>query len=102
MPELDDLTVGGLIMGTGIETSSHKYGLYQHTCVALELVLSTGELVRCSKSENQDLFYSAFWSHGTLGFLVSADIKIIPAKKYVQVCFVCIDNNPMYCFRDPL
>ena len=29
LPELDDLTVGGLIMGTGIETSSHKHGLFQ-------------------------------------------------------------------------
>ncbi len=29
VPELDDLTVGGLVMGTGIETSSHKYGLFQ-------------------------------------------------------------------------
>lgn len=27
--ELDDLTVGGLVMGTGIETSSHNYGLFQ-------------------------------------------------------------------------
>ena len=32
VPELDDLTVGGLVMGTGIETSSHKFGLFQHIC----------------------------------------------------------------------
>ena len=32
VPELDDLTVGGLVMGTGIETSSHIYGLFQHIC----------------------------------------------------------------------
>ena len=31
LPELDDLTVGGLVMGTGIETSSHIYGLFQVT-----------------------------------------------------------------------
>lgn len=40
---------GGLIMGVGIETSSHKYGLMQHICEAFELVLSDGSLVRCSK-----------------------------------------------------
>ena len=28
VPELDSLTVGGLIMGFGVETSSHKYGYY--------------------------------------------------------------------------
>ncbi len=36
-------------MGVGIETSSHKFGLFQHTCVAYELVMADGSLVRCSK-----------------------------------------------------
>jgi len=40
LPELDDLTVGGLVMGTGIETSSHKYGLFQHICKSYELVMA--------------------------------------------------------------
>ena len=39
VPELDDLTVGGLVMGTGIETSSHKFGLFQHICTSFEVTL---------------------------------------------------------------
>lgn len=39
---------GGLIMGTGIESSSHKYGLFQHVCTAYELVLADGSFVRCT------------------------------------------------------
>ncbi len=85
VPELDDLTVGGLIMGFGVETSSHKYGLFQFTCEAFEIVTSEGKLLRCTKEENSDLFYMIPWSHGTLGFLVAADLRIIPAKKYVRV-----------------
>jgi delta24-sterol reductase len=42
VPELDDLTVGGLVAGVGIETSSHKYGLFQHICVSFEVVLADG------------------------------------------------------------
>ncbi|XP_064445140.1 delta(24)-sterol reductase isoform X2 [Mirounga angustirostris] len=87
LPELDDLTVGGLIMGTGIESSSHKYGLFQHICTAYELVLADGSFVRCTPSENSDLFYAVPWSCGTLGFLVAAEIRIIPAKKYVRLRF---------------
>uniref|UniRef100_A0A673N5V3 Delta(24)-sterol reductase n=1 Tax=Sinocyclocheilus rhinocerous TaxID=307959 RepID=A0A673N5V3_9TELE len=49
LPELDDLTVGGLVMGTGIESSSNIYGLFQHICVAFELVLADGSLVRCTE-----------------------------------------------------
>ncbi|XP_041358605.1 delta(24)-sterol reductase-like [Gigantopelta aegis] len=85
LPELDDLTVGGLIMGVGIETSSHKYGLFQHTCEEFELVVADGDVIKCSKTENPDLFYSVPWSYGTLGFLVSAEIKIVPAKQFVKI-----------------
>jgi len=87
VPELDDLTVGGLVCGVGIETSSHKYGLFQHTCEAFEIVLADGSHVRCSKKENTDLFYAIPWSHGCLGFLVAAEIRIIPAKQYVKVTY---------------
>jgi len=85
VPELDDLTVGGLIMGFGIESSSHKDGLFQSICVSFDLVTSDGQLVRCSPTENPNLYYLIPWSHGTLGFLVAAELKIIPAKKYIRV-----------------
>jgi len=92
LPELDVLTVGGLIMGVGIETSSHKHGLFQHTCVSYDIILADGELVHCSKDENADLFYQIPWSHGTLGFLVAAEIKIIPAKEYVKVQYTPVND----------
>ena len=41
LPELDDLTVGGLVMGTGIETSSHIYGLFQVRKITVILVWSS-------------------------------------------------------------
>ncbi len=88
VPELDSLTVGGLINGFGIESSSHKYGLFQHICVSFEIVTADGELKKCSKKENQDLYYAVPWSHGSLGFLVGAEIRIIPAKKYVHLTYI--------------
>ena len=85
VPELDDLTVGGLVMGFGVETSSHKYGLFQFVCASFDLVGAEGKLLHCTAEENADLFYSIPWSHGTLGFLVAAELRIIPAKKYVKL-----------------
>lgn len=93
VPELDGLTVGGLLMGFGVETSSHKYGLFQHICEAFEIVTAEGKLLRCSASENPELYYLLPWSHGTLGFLVAAELKIIPAKAYVRVHY-----QPVYTF----
>jgi hypothetical protein len=37
------------------------------------------------QAENPDLYYAVPWSYGTLGFLVSAEIKIIPSKKYIKM-----------------
>ncbi|KAG0461909.1 hypothetical protein HPP92_020385 [Vanilla planifolia] len=86
--ELDDLTVGGLINGYGIEGSSHIYGLFSDTVVALEVVLADGRVVRATKdNEFSDLFYAIPWSQGTIGFLVSAEIKLIPVKEYMKLTY---------------
>jgi len=87
VPELDDLTVGGLINGFGVETSSHKFGLFQHICVSFEIALPGGRVETCSPTENPDLFYAVPWSHGTIGFLLSAELRIVPSKKYVKVTY---------------
>ncbi len=47
----------------------------QHICVSYELVMADGSVVKCSESENTDLFYSVPWSYGTLGFLVTISYK---------------------------
>lgn len=99
LPELDDLTVGGLVMGTGIESSSHIYGLFQHICVAYELVLADGSLVRCTEEENPDLFHAVPWSCGTLGFLVAAEIKIVPAKPWVKLRYEPVRGLDNICRR---
>ncbi|MDF1582019.1 MAG: FAD-binding oxidoreductase [Methyloprofundus sp.] len=93
VPELDALTVGGLINGFGIESSSHKYGLFQAICESLEIITADGKLVKCSKEENSELFYAIPWSYGSLGFLVCAEIKIVPSKDYVHISYIPYKNK---------
>lgn len=50
-----------------------------------------------SQSENSDLFYAVPWSCGTLGFLVAAEIRIIPAKKYVKLRFEPVRGLEAIC-----
>ncbi|XVF43409.1 hypothetical protein PTKIN_Ptkin02bG0037800 [Pterospermum kingtungense] len=92
--ELDDLTVGGLINGYGIEGSSHIYGLFSDTVVAYEIVLADGSVVRATKdNEYSDLFYAIPWSQGTLGLLVAAEIKLIPIKEYMRLTYTPVVGN---------
>ena len=89
LPEMDDLTVGGLYMGVGIETSSHKFGLFNDSVVSAEVVLASGEVVTCGRNgPNKDLFDALPWSYGTLGFLASVTIEIVPCKPYVAVKYI--------------
>ncbi|XP_035716483.1 delta(24)-sterol reductase-like [Folsomia candida] len=92
VPELKFLTVGGLICGAGLETSSHKYGFFHNTCTSYEVVLSSGEVVKCSKDENSDMFYAIPGSYGTLGFLTAATIKIMKAEKYVKLSYIPVNS----------
>ena len=47
--------------------------------------------------ENSDLFYAVPWSCGTLGFLVAAEIRIIPAKKYIKLRFEPVHGLEAIC-----
>ena len=83
--EMDDLTVGGLCMGVGIEASSHIYGFLFETITEFELVLANGDVVKATENEHKELFRSLPWSHGTLGFLVGVTLKIVKIEPYVTL-----------------
>jgi Delta24-sterol reductase len=87
VPELDDLTAGGLLLGYGIEASSHIYGLFSDTVKSAEVVLADGRVVRASPNENRELFHALPWSYGALGMLTELELPIIPALPYVRLTY---------------
>ncbi|MEM7104707.1 MAG: FAD-binding protein [Bacteroidota bacterium] len=95
--EMDDLTVGGLCMGVGIETSSHRYGFLFETVRAFEVVTADGQLVRATREENAELFHALPWSHGTIGFLVAVELKVIPVKKYMRLTYLPFHSQDEFC-----
>lgn len=93
VPELDDLTIGGMVAGCGVESSSHKYGLFQHTCLSLDVILADGSLVHCSETEQPDLFHAFPWSHGTLGFLASVELRVVPRQPWVRLEYFAVSSR---------
>ena len=45
-----------------MESSSHIYGLFQHSCRRFEVALADGSVVFCSPTERPELFYNIPWS----------------------------------------
>ncbi|CAB4056709.1 DHCR24 [Lepeophtheirus salmonis] len=92
VPELDELTIGGLVMGGGIESTSNKYGLFQYICSKYELVIPDGSLVTSSPTQKPELYCSIPFCYGTLGLLTAVEIDIIPYKPFVKLTYTPKQN----------
>ena len=85
VPEFKTITIGGVAAGIGLESSSLKYGFVHETIEELEVLLSSGETIVCSRTQNADLFLGFPNSYGTLGYALKVKVRLVVAKKYVKL-----------------
>lgn len=95
--EMEDATIGGLCMATGMTTHSHVCGLIHDTVVAFEVVTGKGEIVRAEPDgEHAALFRALPWSHGSAGFLVAVELNVVPSKRYVRMSYTPLRSRSAY------
>jgi FAD/FMN-containing dehydrogenase len=70
--------VAGLTLGGGIGWLHRKYGLACDALRAAEVVTARGDIVRCSASENEDLFWALRGGGGNFGVVVSFEFEAYP------------------------
>lgn len=87
VPEFKGITVGGAIMGAAAESSSHRFGTFNDTCLSCDLLTGCGDIVRATPHDNADLFYGIAGSYGSLGALIRAEVQLIEAPKYVHLTY---------------
>lgn len=98
--EMEDITLGGITMGLGMETDSHRHGLVQECVVSYDLVLADGSLVHATRdNEHAELFACLPWSCGTLGLLVAVEVQMVPIKGYVRAVYTPCFSNAEHCAR---
>lgn len=83
--EMESITIGGVSMGFGMETNSHRIGFFQESVLAYEIITSTGDVIKVTKESDPKLFYALPWSCGTIGFLASVTVRIMKIKPYMYV-----------------
>jgi len=82
--ESDDFTVGGLISGLGVQSSSHRHGFFHANVEALEVVTGDGNItIATPTSDTSDLFINLPGSFGTLGLITGAVLRLCPCQPYV-------------------
>ncbi|KAJ5075416.1 24-dehydrocholesterol reductase [Anaeramoeba ignava] len=92
IPEFKGITVGGAIQGSGIESSSFKYGLFDRSVIEMECVLGNGDCVNASPYINSDLFYSISGSHGSFAILTLVKLELVDYYPYVKIRYSKFDT----------
>ncbi len=73
-------TIGGLIAADVHGKNHHKDGSFRNFVDWFELINSKGEIKRCSKNENSELFEWTIGGMGLTGIIIRAAIKLRPIK----------------------
>jgi hypothetical protein len=94
--ELKDISIGGAVSGTSIESMSYKYGGFHDTCFEYEVVTGRGEILHFTPEECPELFEAIHSSFGTLGILTQLAFHLIPAKPYVRMDYIHHNNFESY------
>ena len=85
-PELKHITVGGATVGIGIESSCFRHGFVHDGLIEAEVLLPDGQVVVCrADNEYADLFHALPNSYGTLGYILRARIRLMPARQFVHL-----------------
>ncbi|KIV81326.1 hypothetical protein PV11_03517 [Exophiala sideris] len=95
VPEFPGITVGGAFAGTGGESSSFRYGFFDQCVNWVEVILASGEIVTASPVENEDLYYGAAATFGTIGVTTLFELRLIPAHDFVELTY-----HPCHAFSE--
>ncbi|WP_134774029.1 FAD-binding oxidoreductase [Ornithinimicrobium flavum] len=86
VPQLRTITVGGAVVGLGIESTSFRSGLPHESVVEVDVLTGTGEVVTATPDgEHADLFRSLPNSYGTLGYTLGLVVELERTSRWVVV-----------------
>ena len=84
LADIAEVTVGGTLSAGGLGTTSHRYGMQIGQIEQLEVVTGTGERVRCSRTENANLFNAVRGGQGQFGIITEAWIRLRRAGERIR------------------
>jgi FAD binding domain len=104
VPEFETFTVSGLVNGLGIETSSHRHGVFPASAVALEVVLGNGDVLEVDREHHADLLTNLPGSYGTLGVVTRVTLQLCEARPFIRSRYRRFSNVRDYAaaFREAL
>jgi len=81
MQSNDDFSVGG-----SLSVNCHGWQFdrppIDSTVQSFHLMLADGKIMKCSRTENQELFSLVLGGYGLFGIILDADLHVVPNEKY--------------------
>ena len=97
VPGTKYVTIGGAIANDIHGKNHHKSGSFGNFVNSFKLLRSSGEIIDCSKTENEDYFKATIGGMGLTGIIISAEIKLIKIKsQYIDNQIVRYDSLEEY------
>jgi FAD/FMN-containing dehydrogenase len=85
VPQLKTITLGGAVVGLGIESTSFRDGLPHESVLSADVLTGTGEILRTARDERPDLLAGLPNSYGTLGYALRLRIELAPVRPFVRL-----------------
>ncbi|MGA2500883.1 MAG: FAD-binding oxidoreductase [Tepidisphaeraceae bacterium] len=90
------VTVGGAVAADIHGKNHHRDGTFSDFVVALELLTASGEVLRCSREENAEIFWATAGGMGLTGIILRATLRLVKAPSaYATVTWQradCLDK----------
>ena len=74
------VTIGGCIANDVHGKAHHALGSFINSVESMRVLLASGDVVTCSRSEHPDLFWATFGGMGLLGVVLSATVQLMPVE----------------------
>jgi FAD/FMN-containing dehydrogenase len=86
VPQLKTITLGGAVVGLGIESSSFRNGTPHESVLEMDVLTGAGDLLLVTPDgPHADLFRGLPNSYGTLGYALRLRIELEPVSPYVHL-----------------
>lgn len=81
MQSNDDFSIGGSL---SVNCHGWQFGCppIASTVESFRLMLANGQIVKCSRTENPELFSLVLGGYGLFGIILDADLQVVPNERY--------------------
>jgi len=82
------VSIGGCIAADVHGKNHHRDGTFGEHVIEFDLALADGNVVRCSRTENAELFWATIGGMGLTGIITRASVRLIP----VGTAFISVQH----------